>query len=289
MMMILRVIILIALAAISFCGQDYDSILNAAKDGTLSRKLTRTLANKVFPNGQMLLHIASFSGDKNLMTKIRPLMHRFDQKINFLDRNGMSPLCLAANRETEGVEVVKYLLHNGADANQVCAEQNAVSSDDEDLMTVGKYTPFLLAVNSTFLGTASELKRGYARIEAASSNLQEEIAKETEEYIELQKQLLEKRVELGSIDLDLETVETLKKLVRENTFVLEEMNKMGEDQHGWSSIAVGLSTMLDLGLITKQEVATEQFKFLPVDIKVMKDGTSSIIRDVSSMKIRFET
>ena len=58
---------------------------------------------------------------------------------------------------------------------------------------------------------------------------------------------------------------------------------------GWSSIAVGLSTMLDLGLITKQEVATEQFKFFPVDIKVMKDGTSSIIRDVSSMKIRFET
>jgi len=126
-------------------------------------------------------------------------------------------------------------------------------------------------------------------LEAASSNLQREIAKETEEYIELQKQLLEKRVELGRIDLDLETVETLKKLVRENTFVLEEMNKMGEDQHGWSSIAVGLSTMLDLGLITKQEVATEQFKFLPVDIKVMKDGTSSIIRDVSSMKIRFET
>ena len=68
--------------------------------------------------------------------------------------------------------------------------------------------------------------------QAASSNLQREIAKETEEYIELQKQLLEKRVELGRIDLDLETVEALKKLVRENTFVLEEMNKMGEDQHG---------------------------------------------------------
>ena len=80
------------------------------------------------------------------MTKIRPLMHRFDQKINFLDRNGMSPLCLAANRETEGVEVVKYLLHNGADANQVCAEQNAVSSDDEDL-TTGLQHLFDLKIN----------------------------------------------------------------------------------------------------------------------------------------------
>ena len=48
----------------------------------------------------------------------------------------------------------------------------------------------------------------------------------------MQKQLLEKRVELGRIDLDLETVMSLKELVRENTEVLEEMNSLGEDQHG---------------------------------------------------------
>ena len=69
-------------------------------------------------------------------------------------------------------------------------------------------------------------------LQAASSKLQKEITKESEEYIELQKQLLEKRVELGRIDLDLETVMSLKELVRENTEVLEEMNSLGEDQHG---------------------------------------------------------
>ena len=48
----------------------------------------------------------------------------------------------------------------------------------------------------------------------------------------MQKQLLEKRVELGRIDLDIETVESLKAMMRENTRVLEEMNSLGEDQHG---------------------------------------------------------
>ena len=58
---------------------------------------------------------------------------------------------------------------------------------------------------------------------------------------------------------------------------------------GWSSIAVGLSTMIDLGLVTKQEVATDQFRYLPVDMQVMRDGTASIIRDMSNMRIRFES
>ena len=83
----------------------------------------------------MLLHIASFFGNKNLIDKIRNLMQGFNQKINMLDDNGMSPLCYAANRETEDVDVVKYLLSNGANVNQVCAEQDAVSPDDEDLIT----------------------------------------------------------------------------------------------------------------------------------------------------------
>ena len=48
MMRIFRVLILIGLAAPSFCGQDYDSVLNAVKDGTLSRKLTPTLGKDGF-------------------------------------------------------------------------------------------------------------------------------------------------------------------------------------------------------------------------------------------------
>ena len=90
-------------------------------------------------------------------------MSRFDP--NVLDGNGMSPLCLAANREQEDVEVVQFLISAGANVNQVCAEQDAVSPDDEDLVTVGKFTPFLLAVNSTFINTAAELKNKNANIQ----------------------------------------------------------------------------------------------------------------------------
>ena len=45
------------------------------------------------------------------------------KKPNVPNANGMSPLCLAANREVEDVEVAKFLISNGANVNQICGSK----------------------------------------------------------------------------------------------------------------------------------------------------------------------
>ena len=48
----------------------------------------------------------------------------------------------------------------------------------------------------------------------------------------MMKLLVEKRVELGRIDMDLETAESLQEMTKRNTKVLEDIFSSGEDQHG---------------------------------------------------------
>ena len=56
--------------------------------------------------------------------------------------------------------------------------------------------------------------------------------KEIEEYTDLQQRLIEQRVQLGRIDMDIETANMLKNYVKEQKRVILDLSSMTEDANG---------------------------------------------------------
>jgi len=155
----------------------------------------------------------------------------------------------------------------------------------------------ILAISATSLATTAIPVYGWAislslspvhiALQAASSSLKDAQQREIEEYTDLQQRLIEQRVQLGRIDMDIETANMLKNYVKEQKRVILDLSSMTEDANDWSSIVSQLDSLSNFGFTIGEEINADQFEYLPVDLNVMMKGISAIENSARQLTITF--